>query len=208
MFKATAHLESISPYSPSRMHGVEKLEKERPDDYEKRTWREKCHYREDGTVFLPPMGFKICLAECAKFLGEQIPGKGKATWTKHFEAGVLCMEPVDLPVKKDDLQGEWFNMNADGIRAQNEPETADAMAGLLADRKQHAELARLRRGLRRLSFRSVCRIATRHSHVCPVYVRGHLSTLTTMVGLFWWNDGGSTVRERLLMLAWKKGARP
>ncbi len=95
----------------------------------------------------------------------------------------------------------------DGIRAQNDPETADAMAGLLADRQQHAELTRLRRGLRRLSFRSVCRIATRHSHVCPVYVRGHLSTLTTMVGLFWWNDGGSSVRERLLMLAWKKGAR-
>lgn len=116
MFKATAHLESVSPYSPSRMHDTPKLEKERPDDYEKRTWREKAHANDNGQIFLPPMGFKLCLAECAKFLGEQIPGKGKATWTKHFEAGVLCMEPLVLPVKKDEVQGEWFNMNADGKR--------------------------------------------------------------------------------------------
>lgn len=116
MFKATAHLESISPYSPSRMHDTPKLEKERPDDYEKRTWREKAHANDNGNIFLPPMGFKLCLAECAKFLGEQIPGKGKATWTKHFEAGVLCMEPLVLPDKKDTVQGEWFNMNSDGKR--------------------------------------------------------------------------------------------
>ena len=99
-------------------------------------------------------------------------------------------------------------MAYDRLRTQNDPETADAMAALLADRKQHAELTRLRRGLRRLSFRSVCQIATRHSHVCQVYVRDHLSTLTTMVGLFYWNDGGSTVRERLLISAWNKGYRP
>lgn len=116
MFRATAHLEGISPYSQSRMHGDEKTEKERHDDYEKRTWREKCHYTDTGQVFIPPMAFKICLAECAKFISEQIPGKGKATWTKHFEAGVLCMEPVLLDYKKDDLRGETFNMNSDGIR--------------------------------------------------------------------------------------------
>jgi hypothetical protein len=116
MFKATAHLESVAPYSPSRMHATLKLEKERPDDYEKRTWREKAHADENGNIFMPPMGFKLCLAECAKFISEQIPGKGKSTYTKHFEAGVLCMEPLVLPVKKDAVQGEWFNMNADGKR--------------------------------------------------------------------------------------------
>jgi hypothetical protein len=116
MFKAIAHLESVSPYSPSRMHDTPKLEKERPDDYERRTWREKAHANDNGNIFLPPMGFKLSLAECAKFLGEQIPGKGKATWTKHFEAGVLCMEPLVLPDTKEAIHGEWFNMNADGKR--------------------------------------------------------------------------------------------
>lgn len=116
MIKATVHLESVSPYSPSRMHDTPKLEKEGWDDHEKRTWREKAHTDENGQIFLPPMGFKLCLAECAKFISEQIPGKGKATWTKHFEAGVLCMEPLVLPVKKDEVKGEWFNMNSDGKR--------------------------------------------------------------------------------------------
>lgn len=84
------------------------------------------------------------------------------------------------------------------------PDIADQVAAL----KQSAHLRRLRLGLRRLTFRGVCRIATRHSGVCPVYVRSHLSTLTTLMGLFWWNDGGSTVRERLLLLAWRKGEKP
>lgn len=116
MFNAIAHLESASPYSQSRMHDTPKLEKERADDYEARTWREKCHATPSGDVFIPPMAFKMALAEAAKFLGEQIPGKGKATWTKHFEAGVLCMDPVPLPYRKEELEGEWFNMNADGKR--------------------------------------------------------------------------------------------
>jgi hypothetical protein len=116
MFKATAHLESVSPYSQSRMHDTPKTDKERPDDYEARTWREKAHANDDGQIFMPPMAFKLCLAEAAKFLSEKIPGKRNATWTKHFEAGVLVMEPVSLPHRKDEVAGEWFNMNANGQR--------------------------------------------------------------------------------------------
>jgi hypothetical protein len=116
MIKAIAHIESLSPYSQSRMHETPKLEKEHANDFEKRTWREKSHSDKDGNVFIPPMAFKIALAECARFLGETIPGKGKATWTKHFEAGVLCMDPIYIGVKKNDLIGEVYNMNADGKR--------------------------------------------------------------------------------------------
>lgn len=86
---ATCKLESLSPYSQSRYHETEKLNKEQPDDYRKRTWREHLHYNKDGAVYIPPMTFKNCLSEAAKFLGVQIPGKGKSTYTKHFEAGVL-----------------------------------------------------------------------------------------------------------------------
>lgn len=116
MFKATAHLESISPYSQSRKHDTPKLDKEGPDDYEKRTWREKAHFDADGNIFIPPMAFKFALAEVAKFLGEKIAGRRGATWTKHFEAGVLCMDPLPLPLKKDDLVGLWFNCHANGQR--------------------------------------------------------------------------------------------
>jgi hypothetical protein len=92
------------------------LAKERPDDYEKRTWRSRMNVSEEGFVYIPPMAFKNCVAEVAKYLGEQIPGKGKATFTKHFEAGVMVIEPLRLPLKGDQVKGEWLYVPADGKR--------------------------------------------------------------------------------------------
>lgn len=116
MKTAVAHLSSVSPYSQSRHHMTEKPEKETHADFEKRIWREKLHANKDGFVFIPPMAFKNCISECAKFTSRQIPGKGKATYTKHFEAGVLVPEPLVLPIKKDDVVGEWLFLPADGKR--------------------------------------------------------------------------------------------
>lgn len=114
MIRATVELESASPYSQSRMHDTPKEAKERPDDYEKRVWREKAHVNKDGNLFIPPMVFKNCLSEAAKYLSQQVPGKGKQTFTKHFDAGVIVTDPLVLPEKKDTVPGEWINANADG----------------------------------------------------------------------------------------------
>jgi hypothetical protein len=111
-----AKLESISPYSQSRHYETPKLEKESHGDYEKRTWRDRLHTTEAGEVYIPPMAFKNALSEIAKFLGTQIPGKGKSTYTKHFEAGVLVMDAVKLGIKKADVAGEWLFVPSDGIR--------------------------------------------------------------------------------------------
>lgn len=113
---AIARLKSISPYSQSRHHGTDKTKNENPNDYEKRTWRERLHANDDGNVFIPPMAFKNCLSEAAKFLGRQIPGKGKSTYTKHFEAGVLVMDSLVLSIKKDAVPGEWLFVPSDGRR--------------------------------------------------------------------------------------------
>ena len=117
MYEVSAKLRGVSPMSQSRQHRADKLEKEQPDAYEKRTWREKMHYTEDtGELFIPPMALKFALSECAKFTSRQIPGKGKATYTKHFDAGVLCFEPIMLGIFKDDIEPEWINANSDGVR--------------------------------------------------------------------------------------------
>lgn len=114
---ATAHLKSISPYGPSKHVTVEKLDREPPDDYEKRTWRERCHYDPKTLeVFIPPMAFKGALDEAARRMGRKIKGKGNSTYTKHFEAGVMVMDPMPLGVKKDDIEGQWLFLNADGKR--------------------------------------------------------------------------------------------
>lgn len=116
MREVIAHLKSISPYSQSRHYEVAKLAKERPDDYEKRTWRERMHVSPEGYIFIPPMAFKNGLSAIAKYLGEQIPGKGKSTFTKHFESGVMVLEGLQLPIKKDAVPGEWLFVPADGRR--------------------------------------------------------------------------------------------
>jgi hypothetical protein len=116
MIIATVELESISPYSQSKHHITPKKDRELPKDYEQRTWRERLHVNKDGFVFIPPMAFKNCIAEIAKFLGMQIPGKGKSTYTKHFEAGILVTDEVVLSIKKEDVQGEWLFLPSDGKR--------------------------------------------------------------------------------------------
>jgi hypothetical protein len=113
---AIATLESVSPYSQSRAVQSLKSRDETHDDYEQRTWRERCHIDAARVVFIPPMSFKNCIAEAAKYKSIQIPGKGKSTYTKHFEAGILCKEPFSLGVKLDDVQGERLFVPSDGKR--------------------------------------------------------------------------------------------
>lgn len=116
MKQAIVKLQGVSPYSQSKHYQTEKLSKELHKDYEARTWRDRMHSTEDGYVFIPPMSFKNCLSEAAKFLSIQIPGKGKSTYTKHFEAGVLVVDALVLDVKKDEVPGEWLFVPSDGIR--------------------------------------------------------------------------------------------
>ena len=119
MKRAIVQLESVSPYSQSRHYNADqipKLPRELPKDYELRTWRNRMHVNEAGNVFIPPTAFKNCLSEAAKYMNIQIPGQGKATYTKHFEAGVLVVDPVDLKLKAEGVPGEWLFVPADGKR--------------------------------------------------------------------------------------------
>lgn len=110
----TVHFTGAAPYSASRAHQDEKLPKETADAYEARTWRSKAHIK-DGKVYIPPMAFKMGLDRAAKMLGRQIPGKGKSTYTKFFESGVIVTDPVFIAPDAA-IRGERVHANADGIR--------------------------------------------------------------------------------------------
>lgn len=92
---ATFQLQSESEYSQSRPHVTPKLNKESAADYEARTWDKRLHVK-DGQVVIPAMSMRNCISEAAKFLSIQIPGKGKATYTKHFDSGIMIIE--DSPI--------------------------------------------------------------------------------------------------------------
>lgn len=112
----TVKLHGVSPYSQSRYYTRELEQGESADDNYRRTWREHLHADSDGNVFIPPNSLKNCLSEAAKFLSISVPGKGKATYTKNFEAGVLVTQPAMLGVKKDAVQMEALFLPSDGRR--------------------------------------------------------------------------------------------
>lgn len=116
MIRVLATLKGTSPYGQSKHYSVPKLEKESAADHEARTWRHRMHVNADGIVFIPPMALKNCLSEAAKYLSIQIPGKGKSTYTKHFEAGIMVVDPVPLGVKAEEVDGLWLFVPSNGRR--------------------------------------------------------------------------------------------
>lgn len=116
MIKAKCRITGKSPYCQSRYHGTPKLDKEGSDDHEKRTWMERMHVNKDGIVVIPALSIKNCLSEAAKFLSMQVSGKGKATYTKHFEAGVLVVDDTPVGVKKSDVKPQQMFVPASGKR--------------------------------------------------------------------------------------------
>lgn len=113
---ARCKLKSTAPYQQGRhhLHEFPKGEKETSEAHEERTWKERGHYTEDGFVFIPPTAFANSLKQATKYLAIQIPGKGKTQYTKHIEAGTMVAEPLKLSVRRDEVQGQWVFVPADG----------------------------------------------------------------------------------------------
>ena len=116
MRNVRVHFEGIAPYSQSKMHEEPKLPKETADAYETRTWRSKCTVDKDGNIVIPAMAIQFSLSAAAKKLGTQIPGRGKSTYTKYFEADVVPLNDPKLDTKQDKVRGERLNVNSDGVR--------------------------------------------------------------------------------------------
>jgi hypothetical protein len=116
MHKAKVRLELDARMFQSRYHEEPRLNKEIPADYEKRTWKSRLHTNEAGMVLVTAGMLKNSLSGAAKFLGLQIPGKGKSTYTKHFEAGVMVLDDSVLPIHKDQTFSEALFLPADGQR--------------------------------------------------------------------------------------------
>lgn len=116
---ATITITGIAPLSQSRQHDEPKLEGENHEDYDKRTWRHKLSVAEvDGrqTVVLPAHGIHQAMINAAKYCKRQIPGQGKATWTKKFESGISILENPALNIDPETVPVVTISANADGVR--------------------------------------------------------------------------------------------
>lgn len=116
MLKCEFDLVGVAPISFSAPIQSTKKTGETHDAFEDRTWRERTHRDERGMAFIPPQALKNCLSEAAKFLGESVPGKRGSTYTKHFESGILVVDPMPLGVKADEIPGERLFVPPSGKR--------------------------------------------------------------------------------------------
>jgi hypothetical protein len=104
MKKATVTLQSLTTITFGKFHQTPKLSKELHEDYEVRTWREKTHYNPKTLeVFIPGIMIANCIREAAKFMSIQVPGKGKATYTKHFDSGIYIKDNIKIAPNKEEL---------------------------------------------------------------------------------------------------------
>lgn len=116
MKKAICELKSLTPLTFGRYHDTPKQPKELPKDYELRTWREKAHVTKDGNenVCITASMISSCIRESAKFLSIPVPGKGKSTYTKHFDAGIITHNDIVLSDKKESLKHIDVHVPSDG----------------------------------------------------------------------------------------------
>ena len=109
-----------SPYSQSAKHNTPMLDRESHDDFDERTWREKCTTNKDGTVCIPAMAWKQCIDTSAYKLGIKVPGRRSATYKNFFTSGFFCEQ--DSPIAngkaltKKDADKVLIQANSDGVR--------------------------------------------------------------------------------------------
>ena len=99
MYTINCDLVGTSPISFSKAISDKKETGEGHDKFEQRIWKKRMHVDKEGNCFIPAMALKNSLSGVAKYLSETVPGKGKATFTKHFEAGVSVVDnlPIEIP---------------------------------------------------------------------------------------------------------------
>jgi len=116
MKTAIITIKGASPLSQSRAIRSERGTQEQHAAFEERTWRERINSDPNGNVVIPAMAFKNCLSAVAKYLGMKIPGRRNATYTKHFEAGIIVDADMDIGIVADSVSGEWMFVPSDGKR--------------------------------------------------------------------------------------------
>ena len=107
---ATVTIKGVSTLLCGKMISKElfpKKNKETHDSYEKRTWRERCHYDAKRRLYVPSYALKRMLETTVRYKGDKIVGKGAKTKAGKFKCGVSVTEDMVItPVTTvDDVDG-------------------------------------------------------------------------------------------------------
>ncbi len=108
----TGEMESAGPLLFGKKITTKPDEGESAAAHDERCWRERMHVDEKGELFIPAIALKKTMRNTAQYLSERIPGKGQATFTKHFRSGILVISNLSLGIKASDITGYPMNVPA------------------------------------------------------------------------------------------------
>ena len=120
ILKITATLKAAStPLGFGAPVHEQKNADETHEQFDARTWREKCHVNSKGQVLMNAMAIKKALHHAAKRAGDSIPGKGKQKFAPRILEGVVIEgSPVihvdGVPITKEHLGKERLYVPSDG----------------------------------------------------------------------------------------------
>ena len=131
MKKITFTLRGASPLSWSKVIDVQKETGEASDAFEQRIWRLRFHTDEKGNIVIPGNAIKGALEKVAAYLGETVPGKGKATYTKHYCAGLLVPDaiPIGVHISGAKAEGVYPPCHIDSVKSERVYVPSDGKPG-------------------------------------------------------------------------------
>ena len=118
MKSAIVKLVGLSTYSQGKHYSENEVPKEKGeshDAYERRTWRNRMHVDKTGHVEIPGSQISNAIKDAAKYLALKVKGKGQATWTKNFRAGIMVPEGIQLPMFAETVPGEELFVPSNGV---------------------------------------------------------------------------------------------
>jgi hypothetical protein len=124
-------IKGTSALLQTKYNEVEKLSRETHKDYEERTWQRRLHLNEDGRVIIPAYAFHKALQSIAQYLGIQIPGQGKKTYTAKFKGGVMIDGDLVTNCTKDNVQPHTHLASATGKSVGNQTKVPKTFPCLL-----------------------------------------------------------------------------
>lgn len=107
--------ESLSPVLFCKPYHLEiPIEKgEKPDEYEKRTWKERAWYN-GNEIIIPARMFQATLEPMGKLSGERVGGGKMGKNVAHYLAGVRVVGEIRTKVTKKKVQSHPAFVSATG----------------------------------------------------------------------------------------------
>jgi len=112
--KVKFRLRSASPVLFCHYHNTPEQDGEIPADYEKRTWKGRCHFDDKDNVIIPGYMFQKALHAAGDFTGERVGGGKKGKGLKNFIATVRVEGHIKTNIKKNKMQGHTAFVSATG----------------------------------------------------------------------------------------------